>query len=389
MKEFHNPKDLHSGLNKFHTLSPKTVIHVITTLERGGAENQLLILVKAQINFGFHVTIIPLKGSPELDRDFILAGAAINDLRRAKGVLSQVRKLRRLLPKEPHILHAHLPRAELVSRFARSRHSNYLVTRHFGGSFYPSKNAVLSRILSRVASNPAKAIIAISSAVEVQLTAKSEVKKVSRIEKISYGFECEEFKGSNVTTESQPHGKENGGLVLGTIARLSDEKDYPTLFRAFRHLSDSSPTISLRIAGVGPLRDDLLNLARELRIDNKIIWEGKILDTPRFLQRIDIFVLASKFEGFGMVLLEAMCIHKPIVAAGNSAILEVLGNKGAGIFFETGNPFSLASKIREAQALSPLDYEGEQDERLFVYSVDNLLLRTTRLYEHITNSVAK
>lgn len=389
MKDCYYPKDSHSQIVKSLTLSPKTVIHVITTLERGGAENQLLILVKAQIKFGFDVIVMPLKGCPELDREFNLAGAVIKDLRISKNVFSQVRKLRRLLPKEPHILHAHLPRAELISRFARSRYSVYLITRHFGGSFFPGKNRLLSKLLSRVASNPTKAIIAISNAVETQLVTKSEVKKSKHIEMISYGFDCQEFKRSSANGINLLQNKENSELVLGTIARLSDEKDYPTLFRAFRNLLDSNPTVSLRIAGVGPLADDLLNLAKELRIDNKVTWEGKIADTSRFLQEIDVFILASKFEGFGMVLLEAMCMHKPIVAAGNSALLEVLGDKGAGVFFETGDPFSLASKVRLAQLLSPLDYKGEQDQRLFDFSVDNLLMRTTSLYERIANSVAK
>jgi len=174
-------------------------------------------------------------------------------------------------------------------------------------------------------------------------------------------------------------------LIIGTIARLSDEKDYPTLFNAFKVVLEVNPSSTLRIAGEGPLESELKSLAMELGIHTNIIWEGKISDVPSFLEEIDIFVLASKFEGFGMVLVEAMCMTKPIVAAGNSAILEVLGNNGAGTFFETGNSKSLVSKIFDAQEANLIDYAGEQNLRLLEFSTENLAKHTTKLYERVAN----
>jgi glycosyltransferase involved in cell wall biosynthesis len=363
---------------------PKRVFHVITTLERGGAENQLLILVRAQIMSGFDVTVIPLKGGSGLENEFISSGAKICDLRMHGTVLAQIRALRSTLPKEYHMLHAHLPQGELTSRFARNRKSVFLITRHFGGQFYPSKNSRLSGLLSRLATSRAEAIIAISDAVKMQLIANSEVKNIGKIEKIYYGFDCVEFKGNIGNGQKSQFIRSQNHIIIGTIARLSNEKDYPTIFKAFKALSESNPMIYLRIAGVGPLAEELHDLARDLGIEERIRWEGKINNVPQFLQEIDIFVLASKFEGFGMVLVEAMCMHKRIVAAGNSALLEVLGDKGAGVFFETGDCSSLALKISESLAADPDDFIPRQDDQLLDFSVEKLISKTNNLYKRIS-----
>ena len=360
---------------------PSVICHVITTLERGGAENQLLVLVKAQIKQGSTVTIVPLKGKPELDSEFREIGAKIYDLRTKSNPIMQIYFLRKALPKSGHILHAHLPQAELISRFARVRTSVFIITRHFGGQFYPGRNKFLSKALSRISSEPAKAVIAISSAVRNQLIANSEIRSTTKIQRIYYGFDCSEFRKSGLRKDL-PYGVKNGKtLVLGTIARLSDEKDYPTLFKSFKMYLELDPSAVLRVAGVGPLADNLIELARNLGIDKNITWEGKIADIPNFLNSIDIFILASKFEGFGMVLVEAMCMKKKIIAAGNSAILEVLGEMGAGIFFETSNSSSLLSKIVHANNMTPRDFEGEQNLQLSKFSVKNLIEQTNSLYQ--------
>jgi glycosyltransferase involved in cell wall biosynthesis len=359
---------------------PRHIFHVITTIERGGAENQLLILAKAQIANGLDVTVIPLKGSNGLEKEFISSGVKIFDLRIYGSVISQIIALRKALPTESHILHAHLPQAELTSRFAKNRGSTFLITRHFGGNFYPGKNPVVSRFLSRLASSKAIAVIAISNAVETQLITHSEVKNVSKIEKIHYGFDCSEFKRNFVEVENSRKTFALSEAVIGTIARLSPEKDYPTLFRAFQSLTESFPQMTLRIAGVGPLQEELHVLAKKLGIHEKITWHGKVTNIPEFLEGIDVLVHTSMFEGFGMVLIEAMCMHKRIIAAGNSAQLEVLGNKGAGTFFETGNHSSLVSKILESWNSHPQDYIVPQDFQLHLFSVENLISRTNNLY---------
>ena len=359
------------------------IFHVITTLERGGAENQLLTLVRAQVKVGHNVTVIPLKGKAELDERFKDAGATVVKDCRDLGILGQALAIRKLLPKSRHILHAHLPQAEIVGRISLKASSLFVVTRHFGGQFYPRHSPRFSRSLSRLATSRAKAVIAISQAVEQQLILNSEVHKSNKIRIVHYGFDCLEFKREAHTKFDI--GKGNKSIVLGTIARFSEEKDYPTLFFGLKKLLELGHDVHLRIVGAGHLEYELKELVLKLRIEDKISWEGRISNTYDFLKELDIFVLTSKFEGFGMVLVEAMCANCRIVASGNTAILEVLGNRGAGALFETGDVGSLVAKILQVKEISKDQFAATQAFQLKLFSVDRLIKETTRIYDQIVN----
>ena len=134
---------------------------------------------------------------------------------------------------------------------------------------------------------------------------------------------------------------------IGTIGRLVPQKDYPTLLIAFSNVLKSVPNIELYVVGEGYLQKDLINLSQSLGINGKVHWLGKTEYIKEFLSKIDLFILPSKYEGFGLVLLEAMVAKKPIVAANNSAIPEVLGKTYEGLF-STSDISALAQQIKIA-----------------------------------------
>ena len=140
---------------------------------------------------------------------------------------------------------------------------------------------------------------------------------------------------------------QSSNFKIGTIGRLVPQKDYPTLLSAFSNVLESVPNIELYVVGEGYLQKDLIELSKSLGISDKIHWLGKTEYIKEFLSIIDLFILPSKYEGFGLVLLEAMVAKKPIVAANNSAIPEVLGKTYEGLF-STGDVKALAQQINTA-----------------------------------------
>ena len=106
-----------------------SVYHVITTIKRGGAENQLLILVKEQIKLGLDVHIVFLKDEPELFPDLVALGAHVHLELSMRGFLTQPLQLRKLIRQKNAVVHAHLPRAELVTLFTPGKFT-MIVSRH-------------------------------------------------------------------------------------------------------------------------------------------------------------------------------------------------------------------------------------------------------------------
>src|SRR6185503_10033840 len=96
-------------------------------------------------------------------------------------------------------------------------------------------------------------------------------------------------------------------------ARLSPEKDHVTLLKGFQRLLSDRMDADLIIVGDGPLKKYLVQLAKDLKIDDKVKFLGFREDIPQILAAIDIFVLPSTMEGISLTLLEAMAAGKPVV----------------------------------------------------------------------------
>ncbi len=350
--------------------------HFITTISRGGAENQLLILVEEQVKLGHSVTVFPLKSRLDLEAEFRNVGAEVNLGLHEKGFLTQLIRVHTIKFSDEEIIHAHLPQAEIVAHFAKCR--NKLITRHYGGKFYPKFPKVLSSWISKILTRK-KTVIAISNFVSDYLIISKEVKSLLQVKTVKYGFNAKSFVGER--EEKIKEGVDSDVLVCGTLARLSREKDLETLIRGvyeFKQI-DSQP-VALYIFGDGPEKENLEFLVEELDLTSVVTFFGKTSNPAKALRSLDIFILTSVFEGFGMVLLEAMATHKIIIASDIPTSKEVLGMDGAASFFEVGNPKNLATQISTCKRKTPADYSSMQDVQLNKYESSTMALKIDEVY---------
>lgn len=347
------------------------IFHLITTIEMGGAEKQLLILAKEQIKRGLTVVVIPLKGKLELFSDFEKAGVTVDLSLINKPFLSQVFLLIKKFNEKTLILHAHLPRAELIASLTSMRNP-FFVSRHNAEKFFPKANKTLSRYLSRFVILRARRIIAISVAVLDFNLASGEARSTRKFEVIHYGIESNSSPSGrekiSVTMGTTP----NQHFKIGTIARVDKQKDFPTLLTALQMISERFPDARLSVVGDGPLLKEMQQLSRELEIDHLVTWLGRISEIDDFLKSLDLFILTSVYEGFGLVLLEAMRNSVPVIASRNSAIPEVMGEKYL-LLAETGSPADFYKKVENFR-LNKMrqDVISYQDDRLKQFSVEKM-----------------
>jgi glycosyltransferase involved in cell wall biosynthesis len=323
----------------------KKVTHLITTIERGGAEKQLLTLASEQVQSGLNVVVLYLKGKPDLRNEFEAAGVEVNNLLVEKSFLKQIFLLSKYLRKNPSPVHAHLPQSELLAAIV-VRDKYFVFSRHNAEPFWPSGPRIISNLLSKYVCKRASQGIAISNAVKSYLIKRGEIPNGYKIDVVYYGFQKDiliNSVGMNLMTNLMNGHSSN--YKIGTIGRLVPQKDYPTLLSAFSSVLKSVPNIDLYVVGEGYLQKDLIELSKSLGIKDQVHWIGKTEYIKEFLSKIDLFILPSKYEGFGLVLLEAMVAKKPVIAANNSAIPEVLGKSYEGLF-STGDVNALAQKIK-------------------------------------------
>ena len=325
----------------------KKVTHLITTIERGGAEKQLLTLASEQVQSGLNVFVLYLTGKPDLRNEFEVAGVEVNNLLVGKSFLKQIFLLSKYLRKNPSPVHAHLPKSELLAAIVVTK--KYLVfSRHNSEAFWPGGPRVISNLLSKFVCKRASQGIAISNAVKSYLIKRGEIPTGYIIDVVYYGFQKDSSTNSpalNSITNLMT--SKSSEFKIGTIGRLVPQKDYPTLLSAFSNVLKSAPNTELYVVGEGYLQKELNELSKLLGVKSKVHWLGKTEYINEFLSKIDLFILPSKYEGFGLVLLEAMVAKKPIIAANNSAIPEVLGKAYEGLF-STGDMEALAKQIKTA-----------------------------------------
>jgi glycosyltransferase involved in cell wall biosynthesis len=351
----------------------KQIFHVITTIKRGGAENQLLILVREQIKLGMQVHVVFLKGEPELEYEFTNMGAFVHHEVARSHLFFQTYALRKVVGKSKPIVHAHLPRAELISLFTPARFK-LVTSRHNAEPFFPAAPKTISNLLSKLVEIRCFRIIAISEAVKVFLIERDEIRNIEKVEVVLYGYQptCNSIKG-NVNPSNTTH-------KLGTISRLTHQKDIPTLLHAFQIVHKDAPQATLNIVGSGPLESNLLEMCNRLGLKSSVNFLGRTSQIFNFLMDLDVFILTSRYEGFGMVLLEAMDAGVPIVASNNSAIPEVLGPNFPGLC-ETGNYQEFYNKILK---LNDPDYRKQvlslQKKRLALFEADGMAQKINKIY---------
>jgi glycosyltransferase involved in cell wall biosynthesis len=122
-------------------------------------------------------------------------------------------------------------------------------------------------------------------------------------------------------------------------------------------------------------------LSRDLQVDHLVTWCGRISEIDDYLKSLDLFMLTSVYEGFGLVLLEAMKNSVPVIASRNSAIPEVMGENYE-LLAETGSPTDFYKKVERFRSNNMKEsIISYQDDRLKLFSVPKMALAVRSVYQ--------
>lgn len=327
------------------------ILHVITTVNRGGAENHLVDLCREQVSAGHHVAVAYLKGDRywQAELDGMGAHPQCLDLKRY-GEIGPVLRLRRMMRTfDPDIVHAHMPPAELYARLALflfpGRRSAFVISKHNDEPFFRGRG---HEILGAWVAKRANAIIAISDAVN-RYTRERIGSSKAILKTVHYGIDPESFRAISsdavISVRKGWHIPQDA-WVIGTVARLVPQKALHVLIEGYaRYRTQAGQSSRLVLVGRGPLEDELKALARNLGVADNIVWAGFREDIPAVMRAFDLFALTSSYEGFGLVLLEAMSAAKPVLATRVSAIPEIVKNGETGLLCEPGDASSVAAAL--------------------------------------------
>ena len=140
------------------------------------------------------------------------------------------------------------------------------------------------------------------------------------------------YNGIEIDKFSEPLNKEISrkifevsptNFIFGNVGRLHEQKGHKYLLQAFAKVADHA---RLMIVGDGELRDELMMLADELQISDRITFLGARSDIHEFLSAINVFIMPSLWEGQPIALLEALAMGKPCIVSDVDGIPEIIAN---------------------------------------------------------------
>lgn len=357
------------------------IVHIITGLGVGGAERIVCDLANKMHSQGHEIIIISLTGDTHIS---IPVGLTVLELKMSKSPMSLILgylKVRRELKRiKPDVVHSHMIHANIFSRLMRLTLPLHLLinTAHSnneGGRLRMLAYRLTDK-LTDISTNVSK------KAVEEFINCSAVPS--GRMLTVYNGIDVDKYQ-FNPKDRIQKRNEisiDNNTPLIMTVGRLTEAKDYPNLLNAFSKL-DTYPEPCLAIIGSGELEERLMQLAVTLNISHRVKWLGLQHNVHEWLSACDVFVLSSAWEGFGLVIAEAMSCSRVVVATNVGGISEVIENQN--YLVPSGNPELLSEKIRGALNLLPHEKEliGKQNREKIVnvFSMENIVMQWERLYK--------
>lgn len=292
-----------------------------------------------------------------------------------KGVAAYV-QLRRLTRKNRYdVVHTFNTVAGFIGRLAaRSAHGSRVI--HTAYDFYFREYAWgLRRWLylqaERLVAPMCDQMLFITEAIRrdaVHYKLKEEI--VLRL--VGCGIEVEEYESfdTDVGAARKLYGCEGDTAIIGTVGRLVPHKGMDTFLRAAAIVLREYPKATFIVGGDGPLRAELEELAGTLGIAARVKFNGylpEMKDVMRLMASLDVFALATRREGLGVVYLEAMALGKPVVGSRIPPVTEVIKEGETGLLANVDDAADFAramvNLLRDPEGAKRLGRAGREHVR--------------------------
>lgn len=310
------------------------LLHVITTLDVGGAEMHILSQVRGQVARGHEVRVAYLKGRGTLAPDFRAAGAEW---------VGKVGELLAPLRLRAHLawcdlVHSHLLKADVATSLTATlcgRRRTLIAGKHNDEQVL--LRPLVSRVHGFIGNLPARTIV-LSDHVGRFIAEHGRVRP-EKLTRIYYGIDRAPFEEAARMGATQRAalraelGFTDAQVVFTCVARFAPQKAHDVLLRAFHAARATAQRegleLGLLLVGDDPFgagRKRSVALARELGLEapGACVFAGIRRDVPRLLAASEVFTMASLWEGLGLVFLEAMAVGLPVLSTRVSAIPEVV-----------------------------------------------------------------
>jgi glycosyltransferase involved in cell wall biosynthesis len=329
------------------------VLHV--TQSCIGGTHEYLRLLLPRLREDYHIEVACPDDGP-LGGDLAAAGFPVQRLamRREVGVrgdLHSLQGLRALIARRrPALLHLHSSKAGVIGRLASLITGVPAVYTAHGWAFsmdVPVWQRCVYAFAEQLCAPLCRQIVNISES-ERQSARRWHIASDRRMTTIPNGIDFGRFHGLPGRSAARRQvGLPEHGFVVGMVARLAAQKDPATFVGAAARVAQEVPNACFVLVGDGPLRSSIEALVRRLGLADRIRLVGWQSDVRDWLAALDVAVLTSAWEGFGLSIAEYMAARVPVIASRVGGIPELVCHGATGLLVAPGDAGGFANAILE------------------------------------------
>ena len=376
---------------------PKKInlLYVITKLELGGAQKQLLELCRRLDKEKFNIFLFTASQGILLDDFLAITGLKIKrsvHLERSinpfKDIAAIIEIYSFIRKNNIHVAHTHSSKAGIAGRIA-ARLAGVKIVVHtvHGWPFNDFQGYLSSRLfvlLERVCAMFTDKIITVSQA-DMAKGLKNRIGQPEKYTLVRYGIDIPAFASRNIGIK-QELGIPEDDPVVGMVACFKPQKNPLDFIRMADLVRKAHPRARFILTGDGILRLKIEALVDELGLADNVFLTGWRRDIPAILSTLDIFALSSYWEGLPIVVLEAMAASKPVVATDTGGITEVIRDGENGFLVKPGDIAKMAEKV--ALLLGSRSLRGQLADNAAkslssVFTTTDMCLNTANLYSSL------
>jgi glycosyltransferase involved in cell wall biosynthesis len=367
------------------------IFYVIDSFDLGGAQRQLLELVRHLDPHEFHLAVCTIWPLKNLEPDYLQTGVEVIQIhkRHRYDFLFAFRLAQEMRHFKPDIVHTWLFTGNLWGRLAAILANapiivigerNFLPDQKYPFYFWPF-NKILDLWTDRITVN-------CKFGMDIFLDRGFKKAKLCLIHN---GVDTEHFSWNENTQSIRTTRREKLGIaenipVVSMVGRLTEQKRQDVLLKAIKLVVESGTDVRCLLIGDGEDREKLTALSASLNITGKVLFLGKRMDIPELLRASDIFALSSNWEGMPNVILEAMASELPVIATNVPGTAEAVINGITGFLVSKGDSAALAERLLILIRDPGLGKRMGKNGRDFCekeFSIEKMLKNTNALYSEL------
>lgn len=374
------------------------ILHVITHLPIGGAQDNTLYTVELLDKEKYDISLCCNLEGALVERAKKIEAIKLFDIPFLCREVSPYRDIRAFLSlyklfKEEDftIIHTHSSKAGLLARLAAVLNKTPIVIHTIHGfAFNDFMNALKKNFFIYVEKLLAKwtdVLITVSNLNKKKII-DLNIAHENKIKNIYSGIDLSLFTNKRNDDFRKELNLENDHLLLGSVGRLSDQKDPITMIEAFGIISKPFPNAHLALVGDGELKGKILEKIDKLKLNGKVHLTGNKNNPWSVYHSMDLFIMSSIYEGLGRSITEALSCGVPVVCTDVEGVPEIVRDNITGILVPPKDSNKLADGITRTLNEMETAKKMAEEGRRFVndnFDVNKMVTDIDSLYNTLTS----